>query len=55
MDAIARGIFEKKKDALVKGDEEFVKHVGGGRDIMSVLRAYPLCFMSGALNRFEHN
>lgn len=44
MDAQSTDIYAKKKEALARGDEEVVKQVGQGKDIMSVLREYSQSF-----------
>lgn len=42
MDKTSRRIFQQKKEALEKGDEEVLNQVGKGKDILSILSKVPL-------------
>lgn len=49
MDKTSAGIYQKKKQALERGEEAVSQQVGRGKDIMSVLRKSPAfvsCFMT---------
>ena len=41
MDFESRKIYDEKKAVLASGDEGFVKQVGEGKDIISILREPP--------------
>ena len=44
MDLESRKIYDEKKVVLASGDEGFVKQVGEGKDIISILRELtPFC------------
>ena len=44
MDLESRKIYDEKKAVLASGDEGFVKQVGEGKDIISILReSTPFC------------
>ena len=42
-------IFNEKKAALAKGDDALKHQIGEGRDIMSILRMYPLACRSAVV------
>lgn len=42
MDTTSKEVLRAKRAALDAGDEALAKQVGDGKDIMSILRSYPL-------------
>jgi hypothetical protein len=47
LNAEARRVYETKKKLLESGDDETVKQVGEGKDILSILSTYDTASLSG--------
>ena len=48
----SKEIFEAKKAAIKRGDQEMLHTVGEGKDVMSILRRFPLWFSPINISHF---
>ena len=52
MDETSREVVEKKRQALARGEEEVLKQIGQGKDILSILRRLIVVYSFQTLTKF---